>query len=265
MNVTSLNIRRIDSRREDIRAAMAELRAGSARRATSSARPAGSGRSRSLASRFRPSRSSSGSAATCKRRAWRPCSIIRPGSTRPSLRPRRFACPQAELAAGPCRGRSAIARSGSPCSREHPRVSAGDSAPRRAGGAAGRISGAAVSAVGSGGDLRAGRGRRLSLDRVDDGRARPSGRRRSNWPWSPRRRSSARTTPTCWPPATSLASPRSIAWAAPRPSPRWPTAWRAFRGSTRSSGPATCSWRWPRNTSLARWISTRSPDPAKWW
>ena len=53
MTSTNLNIRRIDSRREDIRAAMAELRAGSARKGTWSAKPAGSGRSRFLASRCR--------------------------------------------------------------------------------------------------------------------------------------------------------------------------------------------------------------------
>ena len=66
--------------------------------------------------------------------------------------------------------------------------------------------------------LRAGRGGGVSFDRADDGRAGPGGRRQANWPSSRRRPSSVRTTPTCWPRATSWASPRSIAWAARK---RW--------------------------------------------
>ena len=43
--------------------------------------------------------------------------------------------------------------------------------------------------------------------------------------------------PTCWPPATSWASPRSIGWAAPRPWPPWPTASRGSRAVDKIVGP----------------------------
>ncbi len=39
----------------------------------------------------------------------------------------------------------------------------------------------------------------------------------------------------------------------------------AAGASTRSSGPGTCSSRWPNDTSTARSTSTRSPGRAKWW
>ena len=51
MTLSPLNIRRIDSRRDDIRAAMLDCVAGSVREATSSARRAGGEPSRSSANR----------------------------------------------------------------------------------------------------------------------------------------------------------------------------------------------------------------------
>ena len=48
-----------------------------------------------------------------------------------------------------------------------------------------------------------------------------------------------------------------------RPWRRWPTGSRGSSRSTRSSGRATCSWRWPSGTSTARSTSTASPGPAR--
>ena len=73
------------------------------------------------------------------------------------------------------------------------------------------------------------------------------------------------STRPCWPPAASWTSPRSIASAAPRPWPPWPTASRASPAWTRSSGPATSSSPWPSDTSTATSTSIPSPAPAKWW
>jgi len=50
-----------------------------------------------------------------------------------------------------------------------------------------------------------------------------------------------------------------------RLSPRWPTESKGFGGSIRLLAPATFSWRWPNDTFLEAWISTRSPVRAKWW
>ena len=143
----------------------------------SSARRGGGGRSRSLASRFRRSRSSSGSAATCNRRAWRPCWIIRPGSTRPSLRPRRCGFRRRNWPRPmprPIRSCFAAVRRIAQNIREFQQaILHRDVRLERPGGYLAER----VSAAGSRGHLRAGRGRRVSLDRADDGRARPSGRR----------------------------------------------------------------------------------------
>ena len=58
----------------------------------------------------------------------------------------------------------------------------------------GRLPAAPLPAAAASGDLRAGRGGGLSVDRADDGRAGPGGRRRADWPSWPRRRRSAPTT-----------------------------------------------------------------------
>ena len=142
MTEVGLNIRRIDSRREDIRAAMAELRAGSARRETSSARPGGGGRSRCSASRFRRSRWSSGSAATCSRRAGGRAGLFGPDRQGRSLRPTTIRVPAGGV------GRRPMPRPIRNCSKRSAawpqnirEFQAGDPAPRRAAGAARRISG----------------------------------------------------------------------------------------------------------------------------
>ena len=100
-----------------------------------------------------------------------------------------------------------------------------------------QLSAAALSAARSGRHLRAGRRGGVSVDRADDGRAGPGGRRAANWPWSLRPRSSAPTTPTCWPRATSWALAKSIAWAGPRRWRRWPMASRACRRVDKIVGP----------------------------
>ena len=265
MNATNLNIRRIDSRREDIRAAMAELRA---RLSPQGNVVSEAGRRRTIEVFGEPLSPQQVVERICRDVREKGLAAVLDYSARidkaqltaDTLRVPAAELAQAHAAADP-QLLEAVRRVAGNIREFQQAILHRDVRLERPGG----YLVAAVSAAGSGGDLRAGRGRRLSLDRADDGRARPGGRRASNWPWSPRRRSSARTTPTCWPPVTSWALPRSIAWAAPRPWPRWPTAWKAFRGSTRSSGPATCSWRWPRSTSSARWTSTRSPARARWW
>ena len=138
----NLNIRRIDSRRDDIRAAMAELRRRLSPRGKrrQRGRPAADDRGLRRAA-FARSRWSSGSAATWRKRAWRPCSTIRPGSTRPSSRPRRSACRRTNWPRPMPRPIRELLAAVRRVAGEHPRVSAGHPAPRRAAGAARRISG----------------------------------------------------------------------------------------------------------------------------
>ena len=87
----------------------------------------------------------------------------------------------------------------------------------------------------------------------------------ANWPWWPRRRSSAPTIAICWPPATNWASARSIAWAGPRPWRRWPTASRAAAGrqDRRPRQPVRGAGQEVRLS--ARSTSIRSPGRARWW
>ena len=88
----ALQIQRIDSRQADVRAALAALRERLSPRGNVVSE---AGRRRTIevfGEPLSPGRSSSGSAATCSRVASPPCSTIRPGSIRPSLRPRRCAC-----------------------------------------------------------------------------------------------------------------------------------------------------------------------------
>ena len=93
------------------------------------------------------------------------------------------------------------------------------------------------------GHLRARRPRAVPLDgrhgRGHGARGRAS-RRSSCAP--PGRGESTRSSS---PPARCAAPTRSTAWAAPRRSPRWPTAPRRCRASTSSSAPATCTCRRP--------------------
>ena len=141
MNATNLNIRRIDSRRDDIRAAMAELRAGSARRETSSAKPAGSGRSRSSASRFRPQQVVE---RICRDVQEKGLAAVLDYSARIDKAPltaETLRVPAAELAKAHAAADPQLLEAVRRVAAEHPRVSAGDSAPRRAAGAARRVSG----------------------------------------------------------------------------------------------------------------------------
>ena len=178
MTNTNLNIRRIDSRREDIRAAMAELRA---RLSPEGNVVSEAGRRRTIEVFGEPLSPAagrrSGSAATWPKKGWRPCSTIRPASTRPHSRAETLRVPEAELAeahAGADPQLLAAVRRIAQNIREFQQaILHRDVRLERPGG----YLVAALSAAGSGGDLRAGRGRRLSLDRADDGRARPSGRR----------------------------------------------------------------------------------------
>lgn len=62
----------------------------------------------------------------------------------------------------------------------------------------------------------------------------------------------ARSTRSSSPPPAWPASTASSPLVAPRPWPRWPTAPRACRVSTRSSAPATSMWPPPSATSSAR-------------
>ena len=104
-----LTIRRIDSRRDDIRAAMAELRRRSSAREGNVVSEAG--RQRTIEVFGEPLSPQQVVERICRdvraARAWPPCSTTPPGSTRPSSRPTTIRVPAEELAAGPRRGRSA--------------------------------------------------------------------------------------------------------------------------------------------------------------
>ena len=260
----AVKIRRIDSRRDDIRAAMAELRARLSPGGTWSARRAASARLRSSASRFRRCKWLSGFAATWPPRASPRYWTIRPGSTRHRLRPATCECRQPGVGRRPCRGRSQFDRGRSTRGRKHPRFPAGDPAPRRP---AERPDGYLLQ-------------RYRPLGRV--GICVPGGA--AAYP--------STVLMTAVP--AQVAGVPELAVVAP------PTKFGAYNPdllatchelgitevyrlggaqavaalaygiegiprSTKSSGPAICSWRWPRNTSSARWRSIRLPVRVKWW
>ena len=95
MTYSRLTIRRIDSRRDDIRAAMLDLRRRLSPRGNVVSE---AGRQRTIEVFGEPLTPAAGRRAHLRRRAaardWRPCSIIPRGSTRPCSRPKRSAYPR---------------------------------------------------------------------------------------------------------------------------------------------------------------------------
>ena len=267
MTSTDLNIRRIDGRRDDIRAAMAELRAP--------AQPGGQRRQRGRPAADhrgfrRAAVAQSGGRADLRRRGREGrrgrAGLFGPHRQGPAHAPRRSACRRRNWprpTPRPIRELLAAVRRIAANIREFQQaILHHDVRLERPGG----YLVAALSAAGSGGDLRARRSGRLSVDRADDGRAGPGGGREASWPWSPRPRGSAPTIAdllaTCHELGISevyrLGGAQAVAALA-----------YGVEGIPRVDkivGPGQ-PVRGPGQEARLRrrWTSTRSPAPARWW
>ena len=140
MTSANLNIRRIDSRREDIRAAMAELRT---RLSPQGNVVSEAGRRRTIEVFGEPLSPQQVVERICCDVQQKGIAAVLDYSARidkSQLTADALRVPAVGVGQRPRGSRSAVSRGGAARGAEHPRVSAGDSAPRRAAGSARRVS-----------------------------------------------------------------------------------------------------------------------------